>query len=714
MRAMWSGLPTIVVLCATMAAAPVLADDRDDKDRDNGRRPNFISGPISRIVYDGKTDDLLTGGLGKDGLAFEAKPPEFANPVDPTAAELRRLAIYSNYRALVDTTEGGGYGRLYGPNVDADGKDTGTQGLVAGVEVIAFANGARDDDDDDDDNDDVRRNVTMMVQIPEGFDPASSCIVTAPSSGSRGVYGAIATAGEWGLKNGCAVAYTDKGTGTGAHYLQDETVGLIDGIRADAGEAGAASTFTAKLSRKQLKLFNARTPNRLAFKHAHSQLNPEQDWGRDVLQSIEFAYYVLNKEFPKDGLTPANTIVIASSVSNGGGASIRAAEQDKKGLIDGIAVSEPNVNPRFSRSFTIVQGDSEPFAEHSKSLNDYITLLNVYQGCASADPDLATAPLNAAASPARCESLAGLGLLQATNLAGQAKEAQQIINDFGFLTEQNILQPSHWTIYVPQSIAATYTNTYGRFSVAENICGYSFAETDGGIPAPLSPVVEARLFGTSNGIPPTANVDLINNRGDDGPQEDRASTPDQNLAGALCLRSLAAGRDPVTESPLRGKNRKRSRRIQRGVKEVRANGDLNGLPAIFVTGRSDAILPPNHTSRAYFGLNQVVEDGSGNLRYVEVLNAQHLDTLNALEAFGFADLYIPLHHYFFQALDIMLDHLRNGTSLPPSQVVRTTPRERDAGELKPVTVKDNLPAISDAPDDGSLITFTDNEVRIPD
>jgi hydroxybutyrate-dimer hydrolase len=30
-------------------------------------------------------------------------------------------------------------------------------------------------------------------------------------------------------------------------------------------------------------------------------------------------------------------------------------------------------------------------------------------------------------------------------------------------------------------------------------------------------------------------------------------------------------------------------------------------PAIFVTGRNDGILPPNFASRAYFGLNNVVE-----------------------------------------------------------------------------------------------------------
>ena len=50
-----------------------------------------------------------------------------------------------------------------------------------------------------------------------------------------------------------------------------------------------------------------------------------------------------------------NTVVIASSVSNGGGASLRAAEQDREHLIDGVAVSEPNVNPVFDGSFTINQ-----------------------------------------------------------------------------------------------------------------------------------------------------------------------------------------------------------------------------------------------------------------------------------------------------------------------------------------------------------------------
>src|SRR3546814_1144686 len=49
------------------------------------------------------------------------------------------------------------------------------------------------------------------------------CIVLGPSSGSRGVYGAIGTAGEWGLKKGCAVALSDTGKGMGLHDLTDRS-----------------------------------------------------------------------------------------------------------------------------------------------------------------------------------------------------------------------------------------------------------------------------------------------------------------------------------------------------------------------------------------------------------------------------------------------------------------------------------------------------------
>ncbi|MCV9986348.1 D-(-)-3-hydroxybutyrate oligomer hydrolase, partial [Burkholderia pseudomallei] len=100
---------------------------------DSNRQPDFVAGSVRTTAYDGTSDDLLTAGLGKTGLA-SATAPGFANPSRPTAAELRRLAIWSNYRALVDMSANGGYGRFWGPNVDLDGNDTLGEGRIAGTE----------------------------------------------------------------------------------------------------------------------------------------------------------------------------------------------------------------------------------------------------------------------------------------------------------------------------------------------------------------------------------------------------------------------------------------------------------------------------------------------------------------------------------------------------------------------------------------------------
>ena len=189
----------------------------------------------------------------------------------------------------------------------------------------------------------------MMVQVPDSFDPPHGCIVTAPSSGSRGVYGAIATAGEWGLKRGCAVAYTDKGTGTGAHDLQNNTVNLIRGERADAAVAGDDSNFTARLS--STASAQPSTPRHPTASPSSTRIRSRtrKRTGARTCCARSSSHSSAQQEIrpPRDEITKRNTIVIASSVSNGGGASVRAVEQDEDRLIDGLAVGEPNVNPKF-------------------------------------------------------------------------------------------------------------------------------------------------------------------------------------------------------------------------------------------------------------------------------------------------------------------------------------------------------------------------------
>ena len=536
---------------------------------------------------------------------------------------------------------------------------------------------------------------------------------------TRRRYGAIATSGEWGLKNGCAVAYTDKGTGTGAHDLRDDTVSLIDGVRENADTAGRASNFTARISDPERAAFNEQTPNRFAFKHAHSQQNPEAEWGIDVLQSILFAFIQLNRHHSRAGILPANTIVIGSSVSNGGGASVRAAEIDHFDLIDGIAVSEPNVNPPPGEPLAIVQGNKPPYLGGGKPLYDYTTELNIFQGCANlAQPD---APLNTLPSflnANRCASLRAKGLLTADSVAEQASEAQAIINGYGFLPEQNIVQPSHWTSFAPQAVSVTYANAYARVSVLDNLCGYSFGATDtAGAPIPLSQAAEVLLFGTANGIPPTGGVNVINNASPGGPKQNTLSlspstgTQDQNLDGALCLRSLWLGADPVTGAPLTGNLLQAHKRLRRSIDNVVASADLNGTPAIVVAGRSDAILPPNHTFRPYYARNRQIER-RGRLRYVEVTNAQHLDAFNALA--GFDTRFVPLHYYLNQALDLMYAHLKGGKPLPPSQVVHTTPRGGTAGSAPPISVAANLPPIKISPTAADRIRFSANTLGIPE
>jgi hydroxybutyrate-dimer hydrolase len=66
--------------------------------------------------------------------------------------------------------------------------------------------------------------------------------------------------------------------------------------------------------------------------------------------------------------------------------------------------------------------------------------------------------------------------------------------------------------------------------------------------------------------------------------------------------------------------------------------------------------------------------------------------------------------YFIEAMDLMYDHLRHGRSLPPSQVVHTTPRGLG---VPPITAA-NVPPIADAPPPSAQITFAAGQLQIPD
>lgn len=691
-------------------------------------KPEFL-GPVNGSYYDGVGDDLLTAGLGKTGLAGAA--PGFANALAPTAAELRRRAIHTNYRAVLDITATGGYGRFYGPNIDSSGNDTLGEGKVPGWEYLAYA-----------DDGSGRKNVTLMVQIPDSFNPAKACIVTATSSGSRGVYGAIGASGEWGLKRGCAVAYTDKGSGNGLHDLMTNTIGLIDGTRVDAASAGAASHFTAAIDTADRAVFNAATPNRVAFKHAHSRQNPEQDWGRNTLQAVVFAFYALNDKFGTAGpgglkrivFDRKNTLVIASGISNGAGAALAAAEQDRHGLIDGVAVTEPNVQTDIDRRLRIIQG-STPMPTIGRPLYDYFSYANLYQPCAAlavgaAAPSFAFLGLpNPAGAANRCAGLAAKGLVAGGTLTEWAADALQKLRNYGWLADSDALHASHYR-FATNAIAVTYSNAYGRFGVADNLCGYSLANTAGntfvansdGSVAAQNPALQASIFATGNGVPPTTGVNVVYNDSVGGALLDlqgvspSTGLADLSLDGAICQRNLAVGHDIVSGAELSGAMKAASERVRRGIGQVLVEARLKNLPAIIVHGRSDALIPVNHASRAYYAANQREARGVSKLRYVEITNGQHFDAFLPGGAFaGYEKRFIPLHVYLIEALDRMYAHLTEGAALPPSQVVRTTPRCSDPScAVAPPLEAANLPAIADVPAEGDLIRFDHGTLRVPD
>lgn len=654
-------------------------------------KPSYL-GSISATSYDGVTDDLLTAGLGKTKLGA-ATLPAVANPLQPTAAELRRLAIFNNYRAVLDISATGGYGTLYGPNVDINGNSSSSEGLIAGTEYIAYSDAGTG-----------AQNVTMMVQVPTSFNPASPCIITGTSSGSRGVYGAIGSSGEWGLKHGCAVAYTDKGTGNGIHDLQNNTVSLQNGVRSDAAAAGNNSNFTASLTDAERLAFNAATPNRFAVKHTHSQQNPEQDWGKWTLQSIEFAYYVLNTRFGAlalDGVShiqtlgSKNTIVIASSISNGAGAALAAAEQDTKGLISGVAVAEPHVQLAPNNQLIVTRG-TVTLVGTGLPLYNYFSLANLLQPCAAlVSPS--TNVFNTISIPiatARCAALKSNGTITGTTTLEQATSALNGLIAAGWQPESNELQAAMYS-FATRPIAMTYSNAYGRFSVKDNLCGFSYSGPATGM---------ATSFGTGNGIPPSAGVLIFNNNSVGGAVNDPVSisqstnAQDYNIDGAVCQRELAVGSSANAS------------RVQTGISQAFRTGNLRGKPALIVAGRSDTLIPVAFASRPYFGVNQIVEGSNSKLSYIEITNGQHFDAFLGFP--GFDARYVPVHRYFIQALDLMYANLKSGATLPPSQVVRTTPRGLTGTTANPISIS-NVPAIQITPAQGNKITFANNVLTIP-
>lgn len=592
--------------CATQPSTPAHADF-------------LVSEIVSSRHLD--NDDLLTAGLGAEGLKSPI-PPAFADPASPTAAELRRRAIWTNWRAIADLAPGGGYGELYGSLV-----------RVRGREFHAFAKlpGAK-------------QPHRVMVQLPDSFDLEKRCIVVTASSGSRGVYGAIALAGSWGLSRGCAVAYTDKGTGTGFVDTQTGSGTRLDGTR---GAASDALEFSAPIAAD-----GSAAP--IAVKHANSGDNPEADWGRHVQQAAEFALRVLATSYPdQKPFTHENTRVIALGVSNGGGAVLRAAELPG-GWLDGVVAISPNVTP----------------GQGGRALYDYVTEAALYQPCAlnaAAFDSVALARAGGVKSVpgvARCASLQSAGLLSPGTPDQQAEMARTFLHSQGW-TDEAIAAGSISTAFdLWRAVAVTYASSYARTPAESMPCGFHFQAMDakGSVHAP-SAAEQAAWWSDSSGIPPGAGVGLV---------DPKLGGSDPTFAGLQCLRALWDKQDAL------------ALRVQAGVAQTRAGLPRANLPVLVVHGANDGLVIEAFSGGAY--AKWAKANGRDQVRYWKVHDAQHFDAFLGLPVLGAS--YLPMLPYGYRAMDRMWAHVLEGKPLPDSMEINPRKRALSATGLAPLSAED--------------------------
>ena len=610
-------LPRWILLLAPMLASCVATP----ASKESGMQvPDFVRGEVRETEHRAG-DDLLSAGLGLSGLA--GPPAPFAHPARPTAQELRRRAIQTSWKGIADLGPLGGFGSVYGAVPSVPGRE---------YQAFAWIPGAHSPH-------------RVLLQVPDNFNRSHRCLVVTASSGSRGIYGAIALAGAWGLPRGCAVAYTDKGTGSGYFDLADDSGVALDGTRARRGKAPLE--FEPEAAPRQTGI---------GVKHAHSGDNPEADWGRHVLQAARFGLAMLDRAFPDQApFTAENTRIIATGLSNGGGAVLQAAGLDEDHLLAGVVSLEPNVR---------VPGEG-------RALYDYATEASLYLPCALLDTRFEATPLarlpngeQPAAWAQRCHQLHERGMLSGDRITAQAADAYERLRAHGWTDETMATAASTTSFDVWRAITAGYASAYMRSGPGDMPCGFHYGSVGpDGSPGPAVPAVRAAWWADASGIPPGNGVGLYG--GTD-------HSPDPTLPGALCLRSLWEDTDASTQS------------LRDSVAATTVKLPRASLPLWVVHGASDGLLPTAFTSEAYVTW---LRAKGGHPLYWKVPYAQHFDAFLALPGFG--DKHVPLLPFGYAALDRMWAHLYEGAPWPVL-VPTPAPQPRGAGALTPAALA--LPA----------------------
>jgi hydroxybutyrate-dimer hydrolase len=557
-----AALALTLCACAHRSATEAMIDD------------DFASWRVTE--HRGSDDDLLSAGLGLAGLRNPA-PPAIANPAWPTSVELRRRALHTNWRGIADLASVNDVPR------------------VAGREYSTFARLPN-----------IAPPQRVLVQVPERFDRKARCLIVAPASGSRGVYGAVAFAGAFGLPRGCAVVYTDKGAGTGFFDVDTDTGVALDGTRDQRGSQALEFEPPRGVG----------AAHGVLIKHAHGQHNSEALWGRYTLQAARFGLAVLNDAFPDDApFTADNTLIVGAALSNGGGALLRASEIDEQGLFDAVVALAPNIT-----------------APGARPLYDYASEAALLQPCAALALDIAPRmnPAWQAQALLRCASLRGEGLIDGADAAAMARDALARLRASGWEDRALRLAGLHVDLDLWRALVATYAPAYARAAPDEDICGYRFAMVDAAREARANTDLERALWWSDgSGIAPTAGVMAL-----DMPN----ALPDATWLGVHCARTLWTGSSELAQ------------RLRAGVAEAQANARPRAPLTVIVHGADDGLVPVAFTSRPYVAAARA---HGARIELLEVPDAQHFDAFVALPAL--AERYRPLLPHGFDALQRALD-----------------------------------------------------------
>lgn len=597
---------------------------------------SFPLGTIRETAHRGN-DDLLSAGLGLAGL--RATPAAFADPAAPTPAELRRRAIQTAWLGIADLGALGGFGTVYGAVPNVPGRE---------FQAFAHALGAT-------------QPHRVLAQIPDSFDTKTRCLIVTASSGSRGIYGSIAFAGAWGLPKGCAIAYTDKGAGSGYFDTASNTGVALDGTRAERGKTElefAPSGYAGDAG--------------IAVKHAHSTDNPEAHWGTHVMQAAQFGLAMLDRAFPDAApFTPHNTKIIAVGLSNGGGAVLQAAGIDNAGWLAGVVAVEPNVYaPHVDAKKKDYSVKTEVKGNNARALYDYASEAALLAPCALLDAHfsdvvatLAKLPGNTIASwSTRCATLHSAGVIKAGDAKAQSAEALARMRadgweDGALATAASITAYDMW-----RAFGVTYASTYTRSGVGSMPCGFRFDALGADRkPRAATPAERAAWWSDASGIPPGNGVFVSESAPGQG--------PDPSWKGISCLRELWTGKSDAAT------------RLHDSVQATQVRLPRKDLPIFLVHGAEDGLIPAMFTSDAYVAWLRANKQAAS---YWRVPHAQHFDAFLAWPGFG--DRYVPMLPYAYAALDRVYAHAIEGKPLAAGEAPATAPRGPGALEAKHIAL----------------------------